>query len=220
VDFQPYFVHHRVNFSAGRRWVVKVIEDPITASWAVELYLGFSLVLYYAAALPVVIIHSGWAAVDPYLRGHLFDGFGCAALLTVAWSQLTRPMPVRLRPAQVRVAAAQFFLPLASAAIAAAAAYVANGSWAAVLLVFCMACIFAVQFWNLVVGIAGYDEINKETSGRQNAQSLRNSGFVSRHRLCETASGFSPSPSATRSPSSSAAPDKGNRRALIPPIGR
>ena len=148
-----------------------------------QLCLGFALVLYYAAALPVVIIHSGWAAVDPYLRGHLFDGFGCAALLTVGWSQLTRPMPSRLRAAEVRIAAAKFFLPLASAAIAAAAAYVANGSWAAVFTVFCVAYIFAYNFWNAVVGTAGYDEINKETSSQQDAQSLHNSGRVSRYSL-------------------------------------
>jgi len=209
--------------------MVKVVENPITASWAVatsgsrtyglavavffglvaaggiagficgawlraplgrtgdtpverqarfeqrraRVCLGFSLALYYTAALPVVIIHSGWGAVDPYLRGHLFDGFGCAALLTVAWSQLTRPMPVRLRPAEVRVAAAQLLLPLASAAIAAAAAYVANGSWATVLTVFSVACIFAVQFWKAAVAIVGYDEANKENGSQQDAQSLR-----------------------------------------------
>jgi hypothetical protein len=33
-----------------------------------QLCLGFSLVLYYAAALPVEIIRSGWAAVDPPAR--------------------------------------------------------------------------------------------------------------------------------------------------------
>jgi MFS family permease len=154
-----------------------------------QLCLGFGLVLYYAAALPVVIIYSGWAAVDPYLRGHLFDGFGCAALLTVAWSQLTRPMPMRLRPAGVRMSAAQFLLPLASAAIAAAAAYVANGSWEAVLTVLFVAYIFSYKFWEAVVNTAGYDEINKENSGQQDAQSLRNSRCVSEPPPCQSAPG-------------------------------
>ncbi|HEV2260322.1 MAG TPA: hypothetical protein VGS06_45025 [Streptosporangiaceae bacterium] len=136
-----------------------------------QLCLGFSLVLYYAAALPVEIIHSSWAAVDPYLRQHLFDGFGCAALLTVAWSQLTRPMPMRLRPAAVRMAAAKLLLPLASAAIAGAAAYVANGSWKEILAVVVVVYPFSHKFWDAVVGTAGYDETSKEASGQQQTQS-------------------------------------------------
>jgi hypothetical protein len=131
-----------------------------------RLCLGAALLLYYAAALPVVIVQSGWAAIDIYLRGHLFDGFGCAALLTVAWSQLTRPMPARLRPAEVRMAAARFLLPLASAAIAAAAAYVANGRWTAIFTVFCVAYIFSYNFWPAVVDTAGQIEIGHETGGQ------------------------------------------------------
>lgn len=124
-----------------------------------RLCLALTLLLYYAAALPVVVIQSGWSAVDPYLRGHLFDGFACAALLTVAWSQLTRPMPVRLRPAAVRIAAAEFLLPIASAMVAAAAAYVANGRWPAIGVVFCVAYIFSYKFWQAVVRTTGYEVI-------------------------------------------------------------
>lgn len=129
-----------------------------------SLCLAVALLLYYAAALPVVIIQSGWAALGPYLRGHLFDGFGCAALLTVAWSQLARPMPRRLRPANVRIAAAKFLLPLASAAIAAAAAYVAGGSWTAILTAFCAAYVFGHNFWGAVVDTTGQVEISHETN--------------------------------------------------------
>lgn len=129
-----------------------------------SLCLAVALLLYYAAALPVVIIQSGWTELDTYLRGHLFDGFGCAALLTVAWSQLARPMPARLRPANVRMAAAKFLLPLASAAIAAAAAYVADGSWTAILTAFCAAYVFGHNFWGAVVDTAGQVEISQTTN--------------------------------------------------------
>jgi len=239
MDFRRYFVQHQDNFLAGLHRMVKVVENTITASWAVatsgsrnhefgvdllvvfgllaaglvaglpcamwlraplgrtgdtpadrqgrfeqrlsQLRIGFALVMYYAAALPVVIFRSGWAAVDPYLRGHLFDGFGCAALLAVAWSPLTRFMPQRLRPPEVRLAAAQFFLPLASAAIAAGAAYVADGSWAAVFTAFCAGLIFTYAFWLIVVAITGNDEINKDTS-QQDLPSLRDSVRVAHYR--------------------------------------
>jgi pheromone shutdown protein TraB len=72
-------------------------------------------------------------------------------------------MPARLSPANVRMAAAKLMLPLASAAIAAAAAYVAGGTWTAIFTAFCAAYIFAHNFWGAVVDTAGGAEISQET---------------------------------------------------------
>ena len=55
--------------------------------------LVMALVCYYVPALTIVSIHAGWPAVVPYLRAHLFDGFGCAALFGVVLGQLWRPLP-------------------------------------------------------------------------------------------------------------------------------
>jgi MFS family permease len=111
----------------------------------VRLSLIITLLIYYAAALPIVVVHSGWSSLNAYLRAHLFDGFGCAAFLVVAWSQLNRPWSRDERGS--RTAAADLLLPLSSSIIAAAAGYVAGGSPADIVIVAAWALVFTWQFW-------------------------------------------------------------------------
>ena len=53
-----------------------------------------ALATYYGAALAFLLLHygppHGWAQVEPYLRVHLFDGFGCAALFALVFRHVRK----------------------------------------------------------------------------------------------------------------------------------
>jgi hypothetical protein len=98
-----------------------------------------ALISYYVPALifvvlhtqlitgkPYLVWHAQWAAVEPYLRAHLFDGFGCAALYALIFRHFRQVHPVTgndTRGARLRAASQLIF---ASTAIAASSVYIAG----------------------------------------------------------------------------------------------
>lgn len=123
-----------------------------------------ALLCYYVPGLVVVHAHASWAGILPYLRAHLFDGFGCAALFGLAFGRLRAPMPAAwpgqrtyaradriamLADRRVGVAALQ--LTGSSALIAACAAWVAGGGPVAIIAAAVWPAIPLQAFWSLVV---------------------------------------------------------------------
>ena len=134
-----------------------------------------ALACYYIPALIVIQGHAGWSAVEPYLRAHLFDGFGCAALFGIAFNYLREPLArpaagaglsgwaaeIRLaRLADRRTTLAAFRLTWGAVLIAAASAWVAGGGWLKVLVAAGCTFVPVQSFWGLVangVGFAPFD---------------------------------------------------------------
>lgn len=108
------------------------------------LSLLTALLIYYAPALYVTVLHHGWPMVDGYLRGHLFDGFGCAAFFAIGWARLTHNPEY-----------AAWVLITLSGGIAAAAAYVAGGNWEDILLASLIVVLAGWHFWHEVVDTIG-----------------------------------------------------------------
>jgi hypothetical protein len=121
--------------------------------------LVVALLCYYVPALIVVEIHTGMAALIPYMRAHLLDGFGCAALFAVALGPLRWPLAEASMPYKPgfgvvgRAARAGLLLTCGSVAIAVSAAWIAGGGWAAVLLTFVCTYVPTQLFWGFVAHI-------------------------------------------------------------------
>jgi len=146
-------------------WIVAPLQDSNMAedhrqrvSEQRERRVGLvvALLCYYVPALMVVGLHAGIVGLIPYLRAHILDGFGCAALFTLALSPLRQPLAEasrRYKPgfeAAGRAAQAGLLLTCGSVAIAAVAAWIAGGSWSTVLLAGVCA-YFPIQFfWGFV----------------------------------------------------------------------
>lgn len=118
--------------------------------------LVVALLCYYIPALLIVGFHAGLAGLAPYLRAHLLDGFGCAALFALALSPLRRPLAEashRYKPGLEAVGQglrAGLLLTCASVAIAASGAWTAGGNWPAVLLAGICASFPLQFFWGIV----------------------------------------------------------------------
>jgi hypothetical protein len=121
--------------------------------------LVVALLCYYVPALIFVEIHAGPAGLIPYMRAHLLDGFGCAALFAVALGPLRWPlaeasMPYKPGFAVVgRAARAGLLLTCGSVAIAVAAIWIAGGGWSAVLPTFVCTYVTTQLFWGFVAHI-------------------------------------------------------------------
>jgi 8-oxo-dGTP pyrophosphatase MutT (NUDIX family) len=127
-----------------------------------RLCVAAALVSYFGPALVFVVVHHGWEQIEPYLRGHLFDAFGCAALYTLAFRQFRLPWPqIQLakyawRWLNIRVQLSAMQLTLASAAIAAASVFTAGGDFQAVALGGVLAALILQGFWTGVIsGVSG-----------------------------------------------------------------
>jgi hypothetical protein len=118
--------------------------------------LAVALLCYYAPALTVVGLHSGLAGFIPYLRAHLLDGFGCAALFALALAPLRQPLAEASRQYKPgfeevgRAGRASLLLVGGSVAIAASAAWIAGGSWPDAFLAGVCAYVPLQFFWGLV----------------------------------------------------------------------
>jgi hypothetical protein len=138
-----------------------------------------ALLCYYIPALIIVRDYAGWSAIVPYLRAHIFDGFGCAALFGLAFSRLRLPLVDTAATAQPagatsqlasalanrRVAVSTAQLSFGAALIAACSAWVAGGSWLAVLYAGLWTFTPLQLFWSLAVGMFVYGGFGQSTPG-------------------------------------------------------
>jgi len=183
-------------------WAAALILGPISGAWLLDplsnteysqeyrqhvseqrqarVCLVTALLCYYIPAVFIVSDHAGWAAVVPYLRAHIFDGFGCAALFGLAFSRLRWPlvdtaattqaagmtsqMALALTNRRVAVSVAQ--LSFGAALIAACSAWVAGGSWLAVLAAGLWTFVPLQTFWSLAVAVFVSGGSGQSTSGR------------------------------------------------------
>lgn len=143
--------------------LVKSLEpgDHHEAKEALEKYhrrrmqasMAAALVTYFAAGLGVTIAYHGggsaWVACVKYLRAHLLDGFGCAGFFTVGWSQMDRHSKW-----------ADELLSLATAGIAAAAAFVAGGTSTDVVVISFLGYVFGYRIWGSITRHLG-DEMDR-----------------------------------------------------------
>jgi 8-oxo-dGTP diphosphatase len=131
-----------------------------------RLCLIAALVSYYGPALIFVGVHNGWAQVEPYLRDHLFDAFGCAALYVLIFRQFKQPFPQihradRLwrwlsRWLNIPIQLDAIQLSLASAAIGAASVFAAGGDRWAILGAGFLTGLILQGFWTGVIsGVSG-----------------------------------------------------------------
>jgi hypothetical protein len=123
-----------------------------------------ALLCYYTPALIIVCNRAGWAAIVPYLRAHIFDGFGCAALFGLTFSRLRWPLvetaasPRAAAPTSRllallgrRKAIATAQLSIGTALIAACSAWVADASWLDVLAAGVCTLVPLQTFWQTAV---------------------------------------------------------------------
>jgi tetratricopeptide (TPR) repeat protein len=104
-----------------------------------------ALVTYFVASLWVTVSYKGgWPAVEGYLRAHLMDGFGYALFFALGWKQLERHAAWALR-----------LFGLATAAVAAGAAFTAGGSWLQVNLAAALGLLYGQYMWAIITRFAG-----------------------------------------------------------------
>lgn len=84
-----------------------------------------ALAIYFTAGLGVTVASRG--SCETYLREHILDGFGCVAFFAAGWSQLDRHPGQQVTPAADQLSEATIMLSVATAGIAAAAAFAAGG---------------------------------------------------------------------------------------------
>jgi hypothetical protein len=139
-----------------------------------------ALLCYYIPAVIIVSDHAGWAAVVPYLRAHIFDGFGCAALFGLAFNRLRWPLvdtaattqatgmtsQLTLALTNKRVAFATAQLSFGAGLIAACSAWVAGGSWLAALGAGLITFGPLQTFWSVTVATFVSDGSGQSTPGR------------------------------------------------------
>jgi len=127
-----------------------------------RLCIGAALAIYYGTGLFFEVrYHPGWMNVETYMRNHLFDGFGCAALFALIFRQIKHDGPVPRGGNPVwrwvrglwnkRALRATAGLILASATIAAAAYFAAGANWLHVLYAGLAAIAISWNFWTGVV---------------------------------------------------------------------
>ena len=104
-----------------------------------------ALVTYFIAGLWVTVSYKGgWPAVEGYLRAHLMDGFGYALFFALGWKQLERHAARALR-----------LFGLATAVVAAGAAFAAGGSWLQINLAAALGLLFGQYMWEIITRFAG-----------------------------------------------------------------
>jgi hypothetical protein len=104
-----------------------------------------ALATYLAAGLWVTVsYHGGWPAVENYLRAHLMDGFGYALFFTLGWKQLERHAD-RALP----------LLGVTTAAVAAGAAFTADGSLLQITLAAALRLTFGQYMWQIITRFTG-----------------------------------------------------------------
>ncbi len=155
----------------ANEWLAEPLRGPVPAAGRQlsekrqqTVCVIVALLCYYVPGLVVVHAHASWAGMLPYLRAHLFDGFGCAALFGLAFGRLRAPMPAAwpgqstyaradriamLTDRRVGIAALQ--LTGSSALIAACAAWVAGGGLVAMIAAAAWPTVPLQPFWSLVV---------------------------------------------------------------------
>lgn len=151
----------------GTRMVTPNLDEPqhtrsVDPRREGRLCISAALVIYYGAGLFFELrYHSGWMNVETYMRNHLFDGFGCAALFALIFRQIKHDDPVPnegnlvrrwvMRLWNRRVLRASAGLTLASATIAAAAYFAAGADWLHVMYAGLAAIVISLSFWTGVV---------------------------------------------------------------------
>jgi tetratricopeptide (TPR) repeat protein len=103
-----------------------------------------ALVTYFIAGLWITVSYKGgWPAVEGYLRAHLMDGFGYALFFALGWKQLERHAARALR-----------LFGLATAVVAAGAAFTAGGSWLQINLAAALGLLFGQYMWEIITRFA------------------------------------------------------------------
>ena len=124
--------------------------------------IAAALVTYYGAALTFVGWHHGWNPVEPYMRIHFLDGFGCAALYALIFRHAGEVNSadragkglVHWLKAQADKVWAVAGLTAASAVIAAASVFGAGAGRTVVIYAGVMAALILMAFWiGIIAGI-------------------------------------------------------------------
>jgi hypothetical protein len=103
-----------------------------------------ALVTYFIVGLWVTVSYKGgWPAVEGYLRAHSMDGFGYALFFALGWKQLGR-----------HAAWALHLFGLATAVVAAGAAFAAGGSWLQINLAAALGLLFGQYMWEIITRFA------------------------------------------------------------------
>ena len=110
-----------------------------------------ALTSYYVRAFIFVIWHDAGLGAEPYLRAHLFDGFGCAALYTLVFRHFRKFHPVTGGDRRIDRLRAASQLALASTAIAAASVYVAGADVTVAIIYGLLVGLVLLSFWYGVV---------------------------------------------------------------------
>jgi hypothetical protein len=112
-----------------------------------------ALTSYYVPALTFILVHYGWASVEPYLRAHLLDGFGCAALYALVFRHFRDLSPVTIIDTWAKRLQATARLIFASTAIAVASVYVAGAGVTVAIIYGLLAGVVLLSFWYGVVSV-------------------------------------------------------------------
>jgi hypothetical protein len=124
--------------------------------------IAAALVTYYGAALMFVGWHHGGSPIEPYMRIHFLDGFGCAALYALIFRHVGEVNPadrtgkglVHWLMGKADKMWAVAGLTAASAVIAAASVFGAGASSTVVIFTGVMAALILMTFWiGIIAGI-------------------------------------------------------------------
>jgi hypothetical protein len=113
--------------------------------------IAAALISYYVPALTFILVHYGWTSVEPYLRAHLFDGFGCAALYALVFRHFRDLSPVTTTDGGTIRLRARARLIFASTIIAVASVYVAGAGLTVAIIYGLVAGMVLLSFWCQVV---------------------------------------------------------------------
>lgn len=104
----------------------------------------FALIIYFSVGLAVTVSSGGWPSVQEYMRAHFMDGFGYVLFFALGWRQLERHTERALN-----------LFGLATAAVAAGAAFAAGADWFYMVLIAAVGFVYGQLMWQNITRFTG-----------------------------------------------------------------